>query len=62
MKSLTTPDFWEAYARLPDDVKEQAKKPIKFGKKINLIRLCTLRKLAKIFGLRVLAVDIALWL
>ncbi len=26
MKSLTTPDFWKAYAALPQDVKEQAKK------------------------------------
>ncbi|WP_315788986.1 hypothetical protein [Fischerella sp. JS2] len=26
MKSLTTPDFWEAYARLPEDVREQATK------------------------------------
>ncbi len=29
MKSLTTPDFWEAYARLPEDVKEQARKAYK---------------------------------
>lgn len=26
MKSLTTPDFWEAYAQLPDKIKEQARK------------------------------------
>jgi hypothetical protein len=29
MKSLTTPDFWKAYAALPQDVKEQAKKAYK---------------------------------
>ncbi|MFB2767925.1 type II toxin-antitoxin system RelE/ParE family toxin [Pelatocladus sp. BLCC-F211] len=29
MKSLTTPDFWEAYARLPEDVREQARKAYK---------------------------------
>ena len=26
MKSLTTPDFWDAYAQLPDKIKEQARK------------------------------------
>ncbi|MFZ4555404.1 MAG: hypothetical protein ACOYN8_03355 [Pseudanabaena sp.] len=26
MKSLTTPDFWEAYAALPPAIKTQAKK------------------------------------
>lgn len=26
MISFTTPDFWKAYAGLPQDVKEQAKK------------------------------------
>lgn len=29
MKSLTTPDFWSAYAHLPEDVKEQARKAYK---------------------------------
>jgi hypothetical protein len=26
MKSLTTPDFWQAYAQLPEEIKEQARK------------------------------------
>ncbi|ACK72125.1 conserved hypothetical protein [Gloeothece citriformis PCC 7424] len=26
MKSLTTPDFWQSYAILPDEIKEQARK------------------------------------
>jgi hypothetical protein len=26
MKSFTTIDFWEAYAQLPEDIKEQARK------------------------------------
>ncbi len=26
MKSFTTADFWEAYAKLPSEVKEQARK------------------------------------
>jgi hypothetical protein len=26
MKSLTTPDFWQSYANLPSQIKQQAKK------------------------------------
>ncbi len=26
MKSLTTPDFWSSYAKLPSKIKEQARK------------------------------------
>jgi hypothetical protein len=26
MKSLTTPDFWQAYAQLPEEIKDQARK------------------------------------
>jgi hypothetical protein len=60
MKSLTTSDFWEAYAQLPDKIKEQARKAYQLWQEINFIRLCILRKLAKIFGLPVQVVDIVL--
>jgi len=29
MKSLTTPDFWQAYAQLSEDMKEQAREAYK---------------------------------
>jgi hypothetical protein len=30
MKSFTTPDFWNSYAVLPPEIKEQARKTYKF--------------------------------
>ncbi|MUG93421.1 hypothetical protein F7734_13670 [Scytonema sp. UIC 10036] len=31
MKSLTTPDFWQAYAALSSEIKEQAQKAYQLG-------------------------------
>lgn len=62
MKSFTTPDFWETYAALSPQVKQQAKKAYRLWSQNNFlfILLCTLRKLIIIYGQLELVVIIEL--
>ncbi len=50
MKSFTTSNFWEAYATLSPEMKEQAQKAYQCWKKNPSHHPCTLRKWARTSG------------
>ncbi len=47
MKSLTTADFWKAYAKLSPDIKEQARKAYKLWKENSLHPSLHFKKVSK---------------
>lgn len=47
MKSLTTADFWKAYAKLSPDIKEQARKAYKLWKENSLHPSLHFKKVGK---------------